>query len=117
MTGFPKRPDHPDFWLLAEVVQDADAVRDNKTQPFEDQTGAMVDLESLRYMAEQRALRGQTLIQQLRFLRNLTRQQQDMLTMWVSATWMDGFYTGVRYQVRKERQQSEPQIPDYPEGP
>lgn len=114
-ASFPGRPDHPDFWLLAQIIQDADAVADNATQPFEDQTGAVVDPESLRYMAMQRAMRGEMFIESLRWVRNLTKQQRDMLTLWVASTWMDGFYMGTRYQLRKQAA-GEPSIPDSPES-
>jgi hypothetical protein len=50
----PNRPDHPDFRLMAEVVQDLDAQAELGV-PVTKLIG--VDEPSLRYLAEQRCIR------------------------------------------------------------
>lgn len=54
---FPNRPDHPDFWLMSQALIDADKVAD-AGQEIPDIIGQVVDPDSLRYVAEQRALRA-----------------------------------------------------------
>lgn len=49
---FPTRPQHPDFWLLSQVVIDND---DNWTGRFEERLAQYIDPESLFYLVTQRA--------------------------------------------------------------
>lgn len=76
---FPNRPDHEDFWRIAAAVQDLDSAIDDGT-PIE--RVAAVDLESLMYVAMQRALR-------------MKSQSPAMAAM-----WLDGFSAGVLYGRR-----------------
>lgn len=56
------RPDTPDFWRLAEIIQGFDIAMDNaapaeRDEVFEGLLTAHVDLPSLTYMAFQRVIR------------------------------------------------------------
>lgn len=59
----PGRPSHPDFWRLVEVVQqfdirmDAERNQRRRAELFDHTVNEQVDLESITYMAMQRALR------------------------------------------------------------
>lgn len=79
--NFPDRPDHPDFWLMAEVVQDLDNAADDGLSA--DRIVADLDMTSVAYMAEQRALRAQA------------------GGMVPAALWFDAFVMGVMFQRRK----------------
>jgi hypothetical protein len=80
-----QRPDHDDFWLLAEVVQDLDAAADDGTA-METIIGK-IDLESLAYVASQRILR----------LPGMTKVQAATL----GGSWIDGFMAGVNFNKRR----------------
>ncbi len=83
----PGRPDHDDFWKLAEIVLGMDALME-KPDGFEDAVrAASVDMRSLAYLAMQRAARG----------------MQAALVPQGAACWLDGFIAGIRYQQRKAR--------------
>lgn len=77
-----QRPDHDDFWLMAEVVQDLDAaaldVGVERTIP--------VDIHSLSYMAVQRGLRV---------------PNRDCIETF-GVAWIDGFAAGMNFQKRRE---------------
>lgn len=88
MTDFPNRPSHPDFWLMAEVAQDLDAAAENHV-PIESIVGDL-DLPSLAYMAEQRALRAQ------KYLPGTPRDHHAPL-------WFEAFIMGTMYQRRKDQ--------------
>lgn len=82
----PGRPEHPDFWVLSEIVLGMDALTEKPTG-FEDALlAASVDSSSLLYVAKQRTSRG-------------ARTQQDL--MLGTACWLDGFIAGTRYNERK----------------
>ena len=76
-----ERPDHDDFWLMAEVVQDLD---DAATDVGIERT-IPVDIESLSYMAIQRGLRvtDKTTIEPF------------------AVAWIDGFTAGLNFQKRR----------------
>lgn len=90
MTDFPNRPEHADFWLMAEVVQDLDSAADDGTN-FERLVAPIVDPASLAYMASQRGLRAYTMLSGGGQVR-------------LSAAWLDGFIAGAMYQKRKADQ-------------
>ena len=93
--NFPGRPDHPDFWVLSQVIIDQDSRSDNQTIPFGDRIAQVVDPDSLVYMAKQRALRilGP----------NASRGQLARL----ASVWLDAFMAGAAYQVEKTKQGGE----------
>lgn len=87
---FKHRPTHPDFYRIAGVVKAADARVERGT---EDRAGIIdtiqVDLESLGYVAKQRALRA------LDLLKDVPVEEQMIML------WMDAFNAGQRFeQVR-----------------
>ena len=81
------RPDHDDFWLMAEVVQDMDAAADEGN--FDRIIRPVVDMESLAYVAEQRAMR---------VVGPLASQE---VYVKLQAAWLDAFIAGALYQKRK----------------
>lgn len=76
-----RRPDHDDFWLMAEVVQDLDAAGEDvgieRTLP--------VDPESISYFAFQRGLRVPNEPPQIVF----------------PIAWIDGFAAGYFFHKRQ----------------
>jgi hypothetical protein len=85
---YSDRPDHPDFWLMSQAVIDLDAASD-EGKPFQEVVGD-IDLESLKYMAAQRALRAAMILAD-----PVSRESQIM------ATWLDGFMAGARFAKLK----------------
>lgn len=92
--NFPNRPDHPDFWLLAEIVQDFDSAADDGTQ-FDRLVKPIVDVESLTYVAEQRVLRMQMAINPL------IAQSPAAQSAKIGGAWIDGFVAGALFQKRR----------------
>lgn len=86
---FPKRPTHPDFWRISEVVlqNDGDSAEGNKT--MEEIVNDTVDLESLTYFAMQR---GGKAAQQAGL--------PEALAPVLGSVWMDAFLAGARFQQR-----------------
>lgn len=95
MTGYPGRPDHPDFWLLSQAVLDLDAQAD-AGQDAADIIGRYVNPEALIYVARQRALHAM-------LRRTVTGYGL------LSASWIDGFLAGmaVRHLQAQARQDEE----------
>ena len=86
---FPKRPSHPDFWRMSEVVlqNDGDSTEGNKS--MEEIIKDTVDLESLTYFAMQRG--------------GMAAQRSGLpeaLTPVMGSLWMDAFLAGARFQQR-----------------
>lgn len=96
---FPLRPEHNDLWLMSQALIDTDAQADTG-QPIDDIVGRYVDLESLAYMAEQRALRA------------LGPGAPEKLSTLLAATWMDAFLAGVQFQnLKSTGAQTAPETP------
>jgi hypothetical protein len=83
-----QQPSHPDFWLMAEVVQDLDAAAEDRV-PIETIVKDL-DKTSVAYVALQRALRAQTM---------LPGGPRDAM----APLWFEGFIMGVMYQRRKDQ--------------
>lgn len=93
---FPGRPDHPDFWLISEAVQDFDSAADDNAG-FDRLVRPIVDIPSLTYTAEQRAARALGA-----GARNpLFRVTPELMRL--QATWIDGFVAGARFRQLKDR--------------
>lgn len=95
--AFPNRPDHPDFWRLSEVVLQLDGAIDeaeDKEAVWERVVSDIVDIPSLEYMAEQRALRAVGSAAPVALITKLT------------ALYLDGFCAGAKFAAedRKEEQ-------------
>lgn len=86
---FPKRPTHPDFWRISEVVLQHDGEADEGNQSMGEIVKDTVDLESLTYFAMQRA--------------GMTCQRSglpDALVPVLGSVWLDAFMAGARFQQR-----------------
>jgi len=79
------RPDHPDFWTLSNVVIQIDAMAEQH-QGFTEIVGRMIDIDSVTYMAEQRAIRA------------MGPNASPATRSLIGATWIDGFMAGINYQ-------------------
>lgn len=93
MTDFPNRPDTPDFWRLAAVVQDFDSATDDGTA-FDRLVSPIIDTESLIYVAQQRALRAS-------MANPLTGRRPIIDEVKLAAVWIDAFVAGAMYAKRK----------------
>lgn len=85
-----QRPESPDFWKLSRILIDQDQVRDNETMTIEDQVSIVIDMKTLTYVAEQRAMRISGPHSTARFQ--------------CAAAWMDAFMAGAAYQALKDRE-------------
>lgn len=85
------RPDHPDLWLLSEILLDLDAQSDNATGEFADITDRMIPHEVAVYVALQRSLRV--------IKAGIAPPGAEMV---LSATWLDGFIAGMMFQAKKD---------------
>jgi len=84
-AGFPGRPDHPDFWLLAQAVMENDAAADSGTE-ITDIVRQYADPDSAIYMARQRL--GRTGMQGLPAALGV-------------AIWLDGLTAGMAMLMNK----------------
>lgn len=87
--NFPDRPEHPDFWLMAEVIQDLDTAAEDGVSI--ESIVKDLDLPSVAYMGTQRGLRAYHL-------------PVDGWTTKLSTAWFEAFIMGVMYQRRKDQQ-------------
>ena len=89
------RPDHDDFWLMAEVVQDLDAAADDELtiERISD-----VDVNSMGYVALQRGKRLAAAESNLNV--------PFIAEVFAGGAWIDGFLTGVNFQKRKARKRA-----------
>jgi hypothetical protein len=83
------RPEHPDFWKLSEVVIQIDAMAEQH-QGFTEIVGRMIDVDSVTYMAEQRAIRA------------MGPNASPATRALIGATWIDGFMAGINYRKQRE---------------
>jgi hypothetical protein len=86
---FPKRPQHPDFWRISEVVLQNDGASAEGKQPLEETVKDTVDLESLTYFAMQR---GGMACQRARL--------PESLAPVLGSIWIDAFMAGAKFQQR-----------------
>lgn len=90
------RPEHDDFWLLAKLIIDQDKSAEASGDVI-DIIGRIVDPESIRYMAAQRALRAAP--------EGAVKGPELEHTMMVlMAVWLDAFVLGAAYQAAKDRE-------------
>lgn len=97
--SFPNRPNHPDFWVLSDVVLQQDGVTEDKDFDFEAHLAKTVNPESLYYLANHRL--GAT-------GRQLGIPHQTMLITGLGV-FIDAFLLGVNYQ-RKLDEKSEGEV-------
>jgi hypothetical protein len=86
---FPKRPAHPDFWRMSEVILQHDGEATEGDQSMEEIVKDTVDLESLTYFAMQRA---GTSCQKMGL--------PEALAPALASVWMDAFMAGAKFQKR-----------------
>lgn len=85
---FPNRPQHPDFQKMSAAVRALDAAGDSGQSLEEIVAGHDVDVDSLIYMANQRALRAVLLFE--------SSPAPDEAKY--SANWIDGFMAGLKIE-------------------
>lgn len=91
-----KRPDHPDFERLIQVIQGFDIAMDSardddaKEAAWRALVASYVDTESVTYAALQRVFRA------LRPPRNKAEAMQQAT---ITALWIDGFFAGAGFQA------------------
>lgn len=98
---FPDRPDHPDFWMLSQVVLDADAVAESTPglAGAGDLIEGIADGASVAYMAVQRATRH---MDQEHAAQNYpSRAQPFRRRTMLAGVWADGFVAGAGFQALK----------------
>lgn len=88
----PERPNHPDFWLLSELVLKLDGRMDDtpadqRQAAWKEAVTKHVDLDSISYMAMQRALRA--------------TGGQEQLAKMLAALYIDAFIFGCEFSDRK----------------
>lgn len=103
---FPARPQHPDFWKLSDVILQLDSQGEAESDAFATAVGEVVDMESLQYMAYQRALRVHAVANGIdprdgRIPRELVEgpENQQAIIAIVSA-YMEAFIVGHRFANR-----------------
>lgn len=87
---FPRRPTHPDFWVLSRIIIDQDNRAEGHAVPFEELISQVVDAQSVIYMASQRAMRARMLLTSGPIERRLT------------SLWLDAFMAGAAFQKAKD---------------
>lgn len=102
-SNFPHRPDHPDFWLLSEVMIAHDAAMDQGDN-FEDAIGRFIHLPSLVYVAT-----GQAQVAADQY-NNLVWTKENVRTI-VTGAFTSAFIAGMRYQTRKNEEVERTQFP------
>lgn len=88
MGDFPGRPDHPDFWVLVDVVLQHDGKTENPAFDMATHLATVLDPDSVRYMAEQR-------------VRRFVDHSNAPVEVQVAAAWLDAFMIGVEFARRR----------------
>lgn len=94
---YPHRPNHPDFWRLANLVLQADGRAEEDPARAEKMVADIVDPDTLSYMALQRAMR---------LVGAETREQVDANkheVMRLAAIYFDAFILGARFEASKKK--------------
>ena len=86
------RPDHPDFWKLAELVNQLDNATENEGRKFEEIVAEAIDPRSLSYVAMQRSMKvlGVTTLGQF------AARKRELVGL--ATTYHEGFLVGVRFK-------------------
>jgi len=96
---YPNRPNHPDFWVLANTVSAMDDAAESVGPgqfDFEGLVGEYVDPESLAYVAIQRAMRAFGVVTQSDL------QENQALVQRGAALYHEAFLLGAGYQQEKD---------------
>lgn len=86
----PKRPQHPDFWELMEIILGNDAAAEEDNDMIRARLGRAVDLNSVHYIARQRAL----------LTNKVAKERHWPLPRALNAAWLDGFLAGHQLGVQ-----------------
>lgn len=99
MSEFPDRPTHEDFARLSAILAERDAALDSKAESLEQRVSGYVDIDSLVYVAKQRAMR---------LLKITTgdeaREKFEEITHYI-AVYIDSFLLGAAYERAKNYEQ------------
>ncbi len=87
-----KRPDHPDFWKMSQIIIDCDAQAEE--QGLDEVLDGYVDKDALVYMANQRAYRALNIQRESELQDAATRESVSI----IAAMWMDAFIVGAKYE-------------------
>lgn len=102
---FPHRPDHPDFWAIAEISRDlndtiaSSAQANGRTtdEEFSHRVSAEIDIQSLSYQAVQRA----------RLALGLSGDAPtNRETIRLASVYMEAFLIGVKYSDQRRAKAS-----------
>lgn len=93
--SFPGQPEHPDFWRLSsEVLRlDGEAQEGKSIEQIAEDMG--IDIESLGYMATQRALRLGSML-------GLDPRKDQRVVSMLGGMWLDGFAIGINFERGKK---------------
>jgi len=93
----PNRPDTPDFWKLSAVIlrldgaMEAATTKEEKDKLYVSLVGAHIDVDSLAYMAMQRAMSGLGLTTSTEVRENMAMVAK------LASIYMDAFIAGCEY--------------------
>jgi hypothetical protein len=93
----PKRPDHPDFWRLSEILLGYDSGMDTATDKdefWESAVAAVINPQSLMYTAMQRASR----VFNITTVEDLRAHAKEVAIF--TTVWCEGFLLGSDFQTR-----------------
>jgi len=90
-----QRPDHPDFWRLAELVNRLDEQSESKEREFGAVVAEVVDPKSLGYVALQRAMRILGITTQSQLNRQIEQATQ------LAAAYHEAFVVGCRFEAKR----------------
>lgn len=90
-----RRPDHPDFWRLAELVSQLDEQSEKGERQFGEVVAEVVDPPSLGYVALQRAMRILGITTQGQLNRQIAQATQ------LAAAYHEAFVVGCRFEVKR----------------
>lgn len=101
--SLPQRPDHPDYWRMAEILQQMDA---NVTEAiggdptaYDDEVKKTVDYETISYVAIQRGMR----ILGIKTRGELMTHAPEVMRF--AAIYIEAFIVGARFQDRGGKQE------------
>lgn len=92
-----KRPDTPQFWMLSDILIEQDSIAE--TEGLAAAVENVIDLETLAYVAQQRAFRSLNIYTEAQAF---TRQEE---VAQLAAIWMDAFVTGAKYEHKLGRKE------------
>jgi hypothetical protein len=86
-SRFPNRPQHPDYWRLADVLNYLDGETTEGGKGLPEIVEGVIDLNSLTYAAGMRSLKARQLL-------DLPRGSEAAL----ASMFVNGFLAGIRFE-------------------